>query len=106
MDSCIFCNIIAGTIPSQKLYETEKLIVIPDIKPQASIHVLVIPKQHIIEFVDVPISLLTDIMEATKHVIKEQNITSYRLVNNGKNVALIDHFHLHILGNIDKFRNL
>lgn len=106
MDSCIFCNIIAGTIPSQKIYETETVLVIPDIKPQASVHLLVIPKQHIVEFIDVPVSLLTDIMEAAKRVIKEQSITSYRLVNNGKNVALIDHFHLHILGNIDKFRTL
>ncbi len=106
MDSCVFCNIIAGTIPSQKLYEDEEVIVIPDISPQAPTHLLVIPKLHVKEFIDVSSSLITKIMEVTKAIIKEQKIESYRLVNNGKNVAVVDHFHLHILGNIDKFRKL
>lgn len=106
MDSCIFCNIIAGTIPGQKIFENEDVIVIPDISPQAPVHYLVIPKQHIREFIDVSSSLITKIMDAAKHVIKEQKIESYRLVNNGKNVAVVDHFHLHILGNVDKFRKL
>lgn len=106
MDSCVFCNIIAGTIPSQKLHEDEEVIVIPDISPQAPTHLLVIPKLHVKEFIDVSSSLITKIMEVTKAIIKEQKIESYRLVNNGKNVAVVDHFHLHILGNIDKFRKL
>lgn len=106
MDSCVFCNIIAGTIPSQKLYEDEEVIVIPDISPQAPTHLLVIPKLHVKEFIDVSPSLLSKIMNVAKSIIKEKKIESYRLINNGKNVAVIDHFHLHILGNIDKFRKL
>lgn len=106
MDSCVFCNIIAGTIPSQKIYEDEEVIVIPDISPQAPTHLLVIPKLHVKEFIDVSPTLISKIMDVTKSIIKEQKIESYRLVNNGKNVAVIDHFHLHILGNIDKFRKL
>jgi histidine triad (HIT) family protein len=106
MDSCIFCNIIAGTIPSQKVYEDENVIVIPDISPQAPVHLLVVPKQHVKEFIDVPTGLITHIMTVAKKVIEEQRIESYRLVNNGKNVAIIDHFHLHILGNVDKYRKL
>lgn len=106
MDSCIFCEITSGAVQSQKLYETEELIVINDINPQAPVHLLVIPKQHVKEFIDLPTTLMHNVFEMAKQVIEEQHIDSYRLINNGKNAAVIDHFHLHILGKVDKFRSL
>lgn len=106
MDSCIFCEITSGAVQSQKLYETEELIVIPDIHPQAPVHLLIIPKQHVEEFIDLSLPLMHKIFEMAKHVIEEQYVDSYRLISNGKNAAVIDHFHLHILGNVDKLRSL
>lgn len=104
--SCIFCEIINGTIPSSKEYEDESVIVIKDIHPQAPVHLLVIPKRHIQEFTDMPEELLTHVLTTAKQTIKDHAITQYRLVNNGKGAAMVDHFHLHILGSIDKSRTL
>lgn len=106
MDSCVFCEIINGTVPGQKEYEDEKIIVINDIHPQAPIHLLVIPKQHVKEFTEVPSATIAHIMDVTKRLIKDKHIENYRLVNNGKGAAVVDHFHLHVLGNVDKFRSL
>ncbi|MGM9974627.1 MAG: HIT domain-containing protein, partial [Clostridiaceae bacterium] len=47
MDNCIFCKIINGEIPSQKVYEDEKVLVFKDINPEAPVHILVVPKEHI-----------------------------------------------------------
>ncbi len=47
MDNCLFCKIIAGDIPSNKLYEDENVLAFYDINPQAPVHFLVIPKEHI-----------------------------------------------------------
>jgi histidine triad (HIT) family protein len=44
---CLFCKIVAGTIPANRVYEDERCIVFPDINPQAPTHLLIIPKQHI-----------------------------------------------------------
>ena len=46
MNDCVFCKIVAGEIPSQKLYEDDELIVIKDIEPKAKVHCLCIPKEH------------------------------------------------------------
>ncbi len=103
---CLFCSIIHKQIPSEFLYDTEDFIVIKDIHPQAPVHLLVIPKVHYAEFMDMPQELLNRLTAFAKTVISEREITSYRLVNNGKGAAFIDHFHLHILGKILKDRQL
>ena len=48
MDNCIFCKIIKGEIPSTKVYEDEDMVIIRDINPQAPVHLLLLPKQHLI----------------------------------------------------------
>lgn len=103
---CLFCKIISKEIPSNYVYETSDFVVIPDIHPQAPIHLLILPKVHYGEFLDMPQSLLTALTELTKKIIHDQQIVQYRLVNNGKGAAFIDHFHLHILGKISKDRGL
>ena len=52
MENCIFCKIIAGVIPSVKVYEDDKLIVIKDIEPKAKLHYLCIPKTHFAYFTE------------------------------------------------------
>ena len=103
---CLFCKIIKKEIPGELLYDTEDFIVVKDIHPQAPVHLLVIPKKHYVEFLEMPQELLAILTNLTKRIISEQKIMAYRLVNNGKGAAVIDHFHLHILGKIDKERNL
>ena len=106
MDDCIFCKVISGELPSNPVYQDDDVIVIPDIHSQAPVHLLVIPKKHVAEFTEAGDELLTKMMKVIKQVIQNQHITGYRLVNNGKGAAVIDHLHIHILGNVDKKRKL
>ena len=52
MSDCLFCRIVAGAIPSQKVFEGEDLIAVRDINPQAPVHVLLLPKKHIASVLD------------------------------------------------------
>jgi histidine triad (HIT) family protein len=106
MVSCIFCDVIAGKLPSTKLYEDDDVIVIRDIHPQAPVHCLVISKKHIPELLDVPDGLAGKMMNVVNTIIRDQGIENYRIVINGKGAVLVDHLHIHVLGKIDKFRTL
>ena len=106
MSDCIFCNVISGTMPSKPVYQDEEVLVIPDINPQAPVHLLVIPKEHVGEFVEAEDGLLAKMTATVKKIIADQHIINYRIVSNGKGAAVIDHLHIHILGNVDKNRTL
>ncbi|MBQ3379640.1 MAG: histidine triad nucleotide-binding protein [Clostridia bacterium] len=105
MDDCLFCKIIAGEIPSKKIYEDEKCYAFYDISPQAPVHFLVIPKTHIkdanalnAENADVVAHAYVKIAEIAKTLgIAEDG---YRIVNNcGKNgQQSVAHLHFHVLG--------
>lgn len=106
MASCIFCDVIAGALPSTKLYEDDDVIVIADIHPQAPVHWLVISKKHVPELLEVPDGLAGKMMAVVNKIIRDQGIEKYRIVINGKGAVLVDHLHIHVLGHIDKFRKL
>jgi len=104
--NCIFCDVIAGKLPSTTLFEDDAVVVIRDIHPQAPVHWLVISKKHIPELLDVPDGLAGKMMTAVNKTIRDQGIQRYRIVINGKGAVLVDHVHIHVLGKIDKFRTL
>jgi histidine triad (HIT) family protein len=104
--NCIFCDVIAGKLPSTTLFEDDAVVVIRDIHPQAPVHWLVISKKHIPELLDVPDGLAGKMMAAVNKTIRDQGIQRYRIVINGKGAVLVDHVHIHVLGKIDKFRTL
>ena len=106
MDSCIFCDVVAGKLPSTKLYEDDDVVVIADIHPQAPVHWLVISKKHVPELLEVPDGLAGSMMTVVNKIIRDQGIGNYRIVINGKGAVLVDHLHIHVLGSIDKFRTL
>jgi len=106
MNDCIFCQVISGNLPSKPVYQDDDIIVISDLHPQAPVHLLVIPKTHIGEFINADDQLLSKMNTVIKKIIRDQHIASYRLVTNGKGAAVIDHLHIHILGRIDKYRTL
>ncbi len=101
---CLFCKIIAGEIPSEKIYEDEFLIGFRDISPQAPVHFLVIPKEHITSLDEVDEShknLLGHIMLTIPKIAKDQGLEKgYRLVVNCKEDGgqTVDHIHYHVLG--------
>jgi len=102
---CIFCQIVAGKVPSQILYQDEKVIAFRDIHPQAPVHVLVIPKKHIpalthLSEADTP--LAGHMIAVANQLAKSEGIaeSGYRLVIScGKGGGqVIPHLHLHLLG--------
>lgn len=99
---CIFCKIAAGDIPCTKVYEDEKVICFKDINPKAPIHVLVVPKKHIANLMEVnDINTLNDINNVIKHVAKQLKISEsgFRtVVNTGHDGGqTVDHLHFHVL---------
>jgi len=105
LSNCIFCKIINGEIPCSKVYEDEKVLAFKDINPEAPVHILVIPKQHIQSILDLNennISITADIFNAINIIVKQSGIDKdgFRVVantgsNGGQTVA---HLHYHILG--------
>lgn len=105
MNDCIFCKIIEGKIPSNKLYEDEFFIVIKDINPLYKVHDLIITKKHIASVNDVEAvdhKIFSSVFSVAKKIAKLENITEngYRLtVNSGTNAGqIVPHFHMHLLG--------
>lgn len=103
--NCIFCKIVNGEIPSNKIYEDEKVYAFYDINPEAPIHFLVIPKEHIESCNDISeknSSIISHIFLVINKLVKEVGINEegYRIVNNcGKNGGqTVDHIHFHIIG--------
>lgn len=102
---CIFCKIVEGSIPSQKVFENDDVLAFRDITPQAPVHLLIIPKKHIPTMNDVTeedLPLIASIHRAAQQIAKEQGIanTGYRLINNcGKDSGqVVFHIHYHLLG--------
>ncbi|MDD6565086.1 MAG: histidine triad nucleotide-binding protein [Clostridiales bacterium] len=105
MMDCLFCKIINGEIPSDKVYENDKVYAFRDIAPQAPIHVVIVPKTHIASANDITAdnsSAVADIYEAIPEIAKSLGISEsgYRIVNNcGKDAGqTVFHIHFHLLG--------
>ena len=98
---CIFCKIVKGEIPSNKVLENDKFLAFYDINPIAPVHVLIIPKEHFEKFDKTPSNLMSEMTEFIKDVAKELNITDYRLItNNGKGAGQeVFHLHIHMVAN-------
>jgi histidine triad (HIT) family protein len=98
---CIFCKIVKGEIPSNKVLENEKFLAFHDINPIAPIHVLIIPKEHYEKFEETPNELFPEMVEFIKEVAKKLNIKDYRLItNNGKGAGQeVFHLHIHLVAN-------
>ncbi len=106
MSDCLFCKIIAGEIPSSKVYEDELCYAFNDIAPQAPSHFLVIPKTHIASVSDVNAdnsAVVAHIFEVIAKVTKELGIESYRVVSNiGEQAGQsVPHLHFHVLSGRD-----
>lgn len=104
MNDCLFCKIIAGDIPAQRLYEDEQVLVIPDKYPKADVHLLVLTKLHIPSLIDISHahnSLITHIIHLLPRVATENGLTNgFRvIINNGPGGGQeIPHIHFHVLG--------
>ena len=101
---CLFCKIIEGAIPSNKVYEDEKCLAFYDIAPQAPVHILVIPKCHIASADEVTpenSDYVSHIFTLIPEIAKKAGLTNgYRVVTNCGDDACqsVKHLHFHILG--------
>ena len=104
MENCLFCKIVAGTIPSTKVYEDETVLAFRDIAPQAPTHILVIPKAHIPSVDGVTgdnSAVVAHIFEVIPQIARAENLEKgYRVVSNCGSDAgqTVPHLHFHILG--------
>jgi histidine triad (HIT) family protein len=105
MDSdCLFCKIVAGSIPVKRVFEDDLCLSFPDIHPQAPTHLLIVPKQHIVslahaEWADAP--LLGHLFETAADLARRSGLDrGYRVVVNTGPAGgqSVDHLHLHLLG--------
>lgn len=104
MENCLFCKIVAGDIPSNKVYEDETILAFRDIAPMAPTHILVIPKVHIPSVDGVTAengAVVAHIFEVIPRIAAEEGLTGgYRVVSNCGSDAgqTVPHLHFHILG--------
>ncbi len=104
MSDCLFCKIIAGDIPSAKVYEDDTVLAFRDIAPQAPTHILVIPKTHIPSVDGITAenaSLVAHIFTLIPAIAKAEGLEGgYRVVSNcGADAGqTVHHLHFHILG--------
>ena len=104
MENCIFCKIANGEIPSTKLYEDDDMVIIKDLNPQAPVHLLLIPKQHyanIVEITDAQAQTLAKCVKKLSTLPDTLGLQNgFRLVSNkGEDgCQSVGHLHIHILG--------
>lgn len=108
MHDCIFCKIIEGVLPSNKIYEDKNVLAFLDIAPVHPGHVLVIPKKHFANMEEIPENLLVDLIKIVKKiglaVKKGLNYEGYNIQENNDPIAgqIVPHLHFHIIPRIEE----
>ncbi|HSI37723.1 MAG TPA: histidine triad nucleotide-binding protein [Methylotenera sp.] len=108
---CIFCKIVAGSIPARKIYEDDDVIVFNDIKPINPVHFLIVPKLHVESLASCEVqhqSLLGKMLLLAPKLAKEQGLAGFRtMINTGREGGQeVFHIHLHVYGGGDKLPKL
>lgn len=106
MADCIFCRIVKKEIPAGIVYEDDKVLAFNDVAPQAPVHVLVIPKEHVASLSEIKdTAVLGDIFRVVNKIASEKGIakTGFRtVINNGRAAGqAVGHLHVHLLGGRD-----
>ncbi|MEK7600762.1 MAG: HIT domain-containing protein [Patescibacteria group bacterium] len=97
----IFCSIVSGEVPAEFVFRDESVVVFKDIHPQAPVHLLVVPVQHVDGVGDADNGTLGTLISVAHRVAREQGLVDgYRLiVNDGKHGGkIVPHLHIHVLG--------
>lgn len=105
MKDCIFCKIATKEIPKEFTYEDEDIMVFPDIHPIKPVHLLIVPKKHIVDFKDVSdVALYSKVGSVIQTMILEQKLgdKGYKIIVNGGGAQIVDHLHFHLVGPVGK----
>lgn len=100
---CLFCRIVGGELPSERVYEDAEVLAFKDIHPQAPFHCLVVPKMHVATLNDFSSEhrpLLGSLLLAAKQIAADQGLPGYRVAMNVNREGgqVVFHVHLHVLG--------
>ncbi|MFZ3209462.1 MAG: histidine triad nucleotide-binding protein [Geobacteraceae bacterium] len=105
MESCIFCRIISGDIPARIVYQDEQVVAIEDLAPVAPVHILIIPRKHIENALDLESednALIGHLFQTAAHIARDKGIAEqgFRIVNNNNAGAgqSVFHIHFHLIG--------
>ena len=105
MNDCLFCKMATGDIPVKKVYEDDLLFAIEDINPVAPVHILIIPKQHLVNSLDLMPEndqLIGAVYRVAASLARERGVaeSGFRVVNNNNAAAgqSVFHIHYHLLG--------
>lgn len=106
--SCLFCKIVAGEIPARTVYQDERLVVIEDINPAAPLHLLLIPRKHIVNVLELGESddlLVGHLFRVAANIARERGVAEdgFRIVTNTNGAAgqSVFHVHFHLLAGRD-----
>ena len=104
MTTCVFCKIRDRQIPKEFIFEDEDVMVFPDIHPIKPIHLLIVLKKHVKDFLDLEPKDLEKISTTIKQIVKERKLENkgYRLAINGGGAQIIDHLHVHLMSPFGK----
>lgn len=104
MSDCLFCGIIAGEIPADKAYEDDRVVVFKDIHPKAQVHLLLVPREHVVSLNELNEShdaLIAHMMRLLPRLAREQGLDEgFRtIINTGRGGGQeVFHLHIHLLG--------
>lgn len=102
MDNCLFCRIIAGEIPGNKVYENDWIYAFRDINSQAPVHVLIVPKKHMANILECDAETAAALTDAIRVIAKQEGVdeSGFRVISNcGRDGAQsVNHLHIHLLG--------
>lgn len=100
MKKCIFCKIRDRQIPSNIVYEDEDVVVFPDIYPQRPVHLLIVSKRHIADFLEADETTLKKLFMLVQKMAKEKGFAQrgYRVIINGGGAQIVGHLHMHLMG--------
>jgi histidine triad (HIT) family protein len=102
-DACVFCRIVTGELPADKLYEDDAVLAFRDLYPKAPVHALVIPKRHVAtldDFDQGDAPLLGQLMLVARQIAAEYELAGYRVAMNINSLGgqVVFHAHLHVIG--------
>lgn len=104
-DECIFCRIIAGALPSERVFETEQIVAFRDIAPAAPTHILIVPREHIASISDLrdeDVTLAGELLLAARTIAAQEGLPErgYRIASNMGEWGdqSVRHLHIHLLG--------
>ncbi|KKQ51824.1 hypothetical protein A2865_04340 [Candidatus Woesebacteria bacterium RIFCSPHIGHO2_01_FULL_39_17] len=104
MEDCVFCQIVQGKTDTKIEKETDNLIIFSDINPQAAIHLLIVPKNHVRDLGGLDDKVWKEIKDVTVVIAKDRSAKGFRLIHNSGDAASIPHMQIHFLADITPVR--